>query len=182
MSTDSVAADMPLLPPQDEALALLMASPDFQALMATLTQQGAAQLQALVESLRALEGQLAPPPPSAPPPSGFEDDILPGIWPLPPEPVLLPPALPERKPAVTEGIDLLMPSDVVPLARMAVMPDAPALERWDVAPHEVAVDMLAVLPVVAAHVPDQAGAAGSAPDAPGFVDWCWSNAGEGGVF
>lgn len=168
----------PPLPPPDDALATLMASPDFQAQMVALAQQAAAQLQALVEMLRALEGQLAPSPPFAPPPSEFGDgdDTLVGIWLPPPEPVLLPP---EKKPVVQEGVDVILPSEMFPVA---MMPAIPPLAPRGSAADEVAVDMLAVLPVVLAHVPDQAGAADSAPDAPGFVDWCWSNAGEGEVF
>lgn len=59
-------------PPVDPALAALMASPEFQAQMAALTQQAMAQLQALVESLRQFEPNLPPPPPPIEPPAPVE--------------------------------------------------------------------------------------------------------------
>lgn len=181
MTTDSAAADGPRLPPPDDALATLMALPDFQAQMSALAQQAAAQLQTLVELLRALEGQLAPAPPFAPPPSGFGDgdDTLVGIWLPPPDPVLLPP---EPKPVVQEGVDEIMPSDRFPLARLAMMPDTLMLGSRGIAADEGAVDMLAVLPVVLAPEPAQPHVTGGAPEEQGFADWCWWNAGEGGVF
>ncbi len=180
MTTDSAAADGLSLPLPNEALATLMASPEFQAQLAALAQQAAVQLRALVELLRTLEGKLAPAP-FVPLPSGFGDeDTTPvGIWLPPPDPVLLPP---KPKPVVQEGVGVIMPSDMFPLARLAVMKDTPTLEPRDLVADEVAVDMLAMLPVVLEPEPDQPGATGGAAEEPGFRDGCWLNAGEGGLF
>jgi hypothetical protein len=156
----------------DLEIAALMDSPEFQAQMAAMTQQAAAQLAALVASLRAVEQQLpSPPPPDSDP---WGDDLPVGISLPPPEPVLLPPD--GAKPAL-EPIDAPLP-DPQPFDRAAVMP------VYD----ELAFDMLAVLPQPVAPEPIFVGAAPVEPaPSPGGA-WQWATeehgqtGGEGGLF
>ena len=109
----------PPSPPANDGLAALMASPEFQAQMAALTQQAAAQAQVLAEALRRLDGQVPPPPPP-------NDDVV-GLAMEPAEqPVFLMPADGGGDP---------------PLGLSYPMDQPPALPAEALAP-----DMLAVLP------------------------------------
>jgi len=171
MTTEPVLSDgsMP-----DPALADFMESPDFQAQMAALTQQAAAQLAALVESLRAAEQQLPP----LPGPEPRDDDALAGIWLPPPEPVLLPPEEPKPTVAPGDGEARMPRADLPPFAHATVMP----------AEEELAADMLAILPPVAPPQPALPAISGTEPPSPAPDPWQWAmpephqTGGEGGVF
>ena len=139
-----LAPPAPVVPPPvpDDALAALLASPDFQAQMAALTQQALAQVQALAlaAALKDIERQLALPPPPPEPekvPVGLAVEAVGEPWVAPPMPTDLIPGGPQPG---GWGMKLL-PPEMYPadpdypnpgplgwmdLARSAVMPpDAP---------------------------------------------------------
>ena len=134
MTTDSALNQLPL-PPEDE-VAALMASPAFQAQMAALTQPAMASLQDLVAALRAAEAPLAANPPPAKPivdiPYGLAVELV-----------------------LTEAVGVgglgtgwgvkLMPPDSAAVMGAPVFRMAPS-------PEEIAVDMLAMLPLPAAAI------------------------------
>ena len=134
MTTDSALNQLPL-PPEDE-VAALMASPAFQAQMAALTQRAMASLQDLVAALRAAEAELAANPPPA-------------------KPIVDIPYGRAVEPVLTDAVDVgglgtgwgvkLMPPDSAAVMGAPVFRMAPS-------PEEIAVDMLAMLPLPAAAI------------------------------
>jgi hypothetical protein len=150
------------LPPD---IAALIASPEYQAQMALLTQQAAAQLAALIESLRAAEAAIGTPPP--PPVDQIPDGLPwePGIK-LPvlegaPAPEFLAPAV-EPLPAEPTARDLLAKA----LAALSIEPPPAAIA--DLAPTLAA--PLAALTEPAA-LPAGAGPADDIPAFDSFTTW-----------
>lgn len=158
----------------DPAIAALMESPEFQAQIAALTQQAAAQLAALVASLRQAEQQL----PSPPAPTPHDDDTQIGIWPPPLEPIFFQPVEPKPSPAPGDAEAGAPRSEPPPFAHAAVMPTD----------EELAVDMLAVMPPVAPPHPALPTLQGGEPPSAAAASWPWTpeepnhHGGEGGLF
>lgn len=154
MTSDSPLHD---LPPND-ALAALMASPEFQAQMAALTRQSMASLEGLIAALRDAEAQLAlvPPPAISPDPAPTEvtADIL---YRLAVEPEFLPGSGPTN-PGM-QGIGWGGKGGPHGEAMMGT----PAFRAAPALPHEdIAADMLAVLPQPSAGIAIQATAPAAA--------------------
>ena len=115
-------------PPVDDALAALMATPEYQAQMAALTQQATASLKTLVSGLAEAGGQLSAPSEKLAPP------IIDIPYGLAVEPMFLPWS---SVPPGPDGSPVLVGP---PVFRMALEPS----------PEELAVDMLSALPQAAA--------------------------------
>jgi hypothetical protein len=152
--SESVPVDPPPAP-ADDALAALMASPEFQAQMAALTQQAAAQVQALAAALRQLQGQFPPPPVDVPAPLAPPDDGTVGLAALPEQqPVFLMPfGTGGGDPWLADGAGLAVPPGVeyatasAPASKALLSETLPA----DMLPGEAIVsDMLAAMPQPAA--------------------------------
>ena len=182
-----MSADFPLanLPPPDDALAALMASPGFQAQMAALTRQAMTSLEGLVAALRAAEAQMAANPPEPALAVPLPERIIDIPYGLAVEPALRPwidtPAPPPDGVVLGAGWGgkgMLYGEAVMsmPVFRAVLAPS----------PEEIARDMLAVLPqpaaaieVVAAAPP---GAAGSSESRSSLVFLTDERAGgEGGI-
>lgn len=182
-----MAADSPLadLPPPDDALAALMASPGFQAQMAALTRQAMASLEGLVAALRAAEAQMAASLPELTPAVPLPELIIDIPYGLAVQPELLPwidtPAPPPDGVVLGAGwgSKAMLQGEAVmgmPVLRAALAPS----------PEEIARDMLAVLPQAAAAIEVVAaappGAAGSSESLYSFVFLTAERAGgEGGI-
>lgn len=182
-----MSADLPLagLPPPDDALAALMASPGFQAQMAALTRQAMASLEGLVAALRAAEAQMAANPPALPPAVPLPGLVIDIPYGLAVEPVLLPwidmPGPPPDRVVLGGGwgSKAMLQGEAVmgmPVFRAALAPSS----------EEIARDMLAVLPQPAAAIEVAAaappGGAGSSEGLSSLVFLTEERAGgEGGI-
>ena len=162
MSTDSTLNNVP---PPDDALAALMAAPEFRAQMAALTQQAVASLQAMVAALRAAEAQLAANPPLPKPivdiPYGLavEPALLPWIDTPSSDPVALG--------GLGAGVKLMLPDGGAVMGAPVFSMEPMLRPDMALAPEELAVDMLAMLPQPAAAI---AVAAPSLPAGGGGTD------------
>jgi hypothetical protein len=161
-----------VLPPDLEAL---MASPEFQAQLALITRQAAAQLAALVDSLRAAEaalGNLPPPlPPGPPQPEGGIPDGLP--W----EPAVKIPSLDGYGPPEFMA-PAVEPQTVAPATREAVAKflaslavEAPLSAVADLAPIAAALTETPVLAAASGSILATGALADALPGFDSFATW-----------